>query len=297
MTPPSGVSSSLVRVWGTGPNDVFAVGESGTIIHFNGQLWQSSASPVSGSSETMSGVWGATANDVFVVGRQCTIIHFDGTTWASSPIESQPKNCSLAAVWGTRSDDVFAIGLGQVNAQVGAGGLRLHYDGKVWTGNPTDLPLFYNDAWGSGSVIYEFGTVHNASSLEHYDGVSWISDANATWDFDNSHAIYLGALWGSSPSDVYALGTSVGGVLVHYDGKSWSKAPPPPFAGSRGWASSSSDSFLVGAGGRIVHFDGRSWSETPSGTTQDLSGVWGSSASNVFAVGVGATILHYSCLP
>jgi hypothetical protein len=48
----------------------------------------------------------------------------------------------------------------------------------------------------------------------------------------------------------------------------------------------------VGSGGLILHYDGTSWSEMTSGTSS-LSGVWGTSSSDIFAVGYDGTIVHY----
>jgi hypothetical protein len=59
------------------------------------------------------------------------------------------------------------------------------------------------------------------------------------------------------------------------------------------WGSSGSDVFAVGGGGTILHYNGFIWSSMASGTTNGLRDVWGSSESDVFAVGEGGTILHY----
>jgi hypothetical protein len=59
------------------------------------------------------------------------------------------------------------------------------------------------------------------------------------------------------------------------------------------WGSSGSDVFAVGSGGTILHYDGTGWSAMSSGTNGLLGGVWGSSGSDVFAVGLHGTILHY----
>ena len=63
------------------------------------------------------------------------------------------------------------------------------------------------------------------------------------------------------------------------------------------WGSSGSDVFAVGHYGTILHYDGSSWSPMNSGTSYHLRGVWGSSGSDVFAVGHSASgigiILHY----
>jgi len=59
------------------------------------------------------------------------------------------------------------------------------------------------------------------------------------------------------------------------------------------WGSSSSDVFAVGSSGAILHYDGSAWSAMNSGTEESFNGVWGSSSSDVFAVGSDGTILHY----
>ena len=60
------------------------------------------------------------------------------------------------------------------------------------------------------------------------------------------------------------------------------------------WGSSSTDVFAVGTGGTILHYDGNTWSNMPSGTSDTLSAVWGSSSSDVYTVGTNGIILHYS---
>jgi len=100
------------------------------------------------------------------------------------------------------------------------------------------------------------------------------------------------AVWGSSSSDVFATGYK--GIILHYDGSSWSKmssaASIDYLYGI--WGSSSSDVFAVGEGGTILHYDGSTWSSMTSGTTGLLIGIWGSSSSDVFAVGPYGIILH-----
>jgi hypothetical protein len=54
------------------------------------------------------------------------------------------------------------------------------------------------------------------------------------------------------------------------------------------WGSSGSDVFAVGTGGTILHYDGADWSPMDSGTTHGLEGVWGSGGGDVFAGAAGA---------
>ena len=101
------------------------------------------------------------------------------------------------------------------------------------------------------------------------------------------------ALWGTSPSDVFAAGAS--GAVAHYDGAAWSTSV---IAGTSAnlsglWGSAHDDVYAVGSGGTIAHYDGRAWSVVPSGTPEDLLAVWGSGASDVFAVGASGGVLHF----
>ncbi|MGO9687576.1 MAG: WD40/YVTN/BNR-like repeat-containing protein, partial [Syntrophobacteraceae bacterium] len=104
--------------------------------------------------------------------------------------------------------------------------------------------------------------------------------------------IQYSSVWGTSGSDVYAVGDK--GAIVHYDGKSWSYMTSGTTQNLHSvWGSSESDVFAAGEAGTILHYDGKSWSAMTSGTTQNLHSVWGSSGADVFAVGGHGAIIHY----
>jgi hypothetical protein len=68
---------NLTGVWGSGPNDVWAVGAGyrgqGCIItHWNGWTWSPGNSRHEGG---LWGVWGSGPNDVWAVGT--TILHYN----------------------------------------------------------------------------------------------------------------------------------------------------------------------------------------------------------------------------
>ncbi|PYO75991.1 MAG: hypothetical protein DMD63_15490, partial [Gemmatimonadetes bacterium] len=58
------------------------------------------------------------------------------------------------------------------------------------------------------------------------------------------------------------------------------------------WGTSASDVWAVGNLRTIIHYDGSSWSTVRSETTDILMDVWGSSSSNLWSVGTTGTILH-----
>jgi photosystem II stability/assembly factor-like uncharacterized protein len=100
-------------------------------------------------------------------------------------------------------------------------------------------------------------------------------------------------VWGSSPSDVFAIEQAY--IIDHYDGKDWTKMFDSRnyFLGI--WGSSASDVFAVGDNDTILHYDGKVWKIMNTGTThQAFNDIWGTSSSDVFAVGWNGIILHYN---
>ena len=105
--------------------------------------------------------------------------------------------------------------------------------------------------------------------------------------------VSLTGIWGSSPSDIFAVGHK--GTILHYDGTTWSIMKSTTTAKLTSiWASSSSDVYVVGTKGTILHYDGSSWSPMASGTTSDLAGISGGYPGKMYAVGASGTILHHA---
>ena len=129
-------------------------------------------------------------------------------------------------------------------------------------------------------------TQHQATlNILHYDGTDWSQmSGNSKRD--------LNAVWGSSASDVFAVGEV--GTILHYNGSTWDRMSSATGKSLNSiWGSSSSDIFAVGNTGTILRYDGNSWKHMQSGTQNDLYGIWGSSSFDVFTIGRKGTILHY----
>jgi hypothetical protein len=86
----------------------------------------------------------------------------------------------------------------------------------------------------------------------HYDGSSWTEMDSGTGDL-------LVAVWGTSGSNVYAVGKL--GTILHYDGTSWSQAlSKSEWFLARIWGSSANDIYVGGLlSDRFLHYDGSSW--------------------------------------
>ena len=96
---------ALTAAWGSGPSDVWAVGEGGTILHWNGSAWADASS--GNSSLYFRGVWGSGRNDVWAVGDKGAVLHWDGSAWAAV---ASGTTSNFYGVWGSGPNDVWAVG-------------------------------------------------------------------------------------------------------------------------------------------------------------------------------------------
>lgn len=111
----SNTRNDLESVWGSGPNDVWAVGRHGTIRHTRrgDSAWTVTPSP---TTRDLHAVWGSAPGDVWAAGDGGTILHFDGKAWSLAtlglPNGDLPTN--LFAIWGSGPDDVWIAGEGLI---------------------------------------------------------------------------------------------------------------------------------------------------------------------------------------
>jgi hypothetical protein len=302
--------ADLPDVWGSGPADVFVVGEavsedgnfelSSVILHYDGGQWAQQLRTV---DLVLRGVWGSGPADVFAVGfdfasPDARILRYDGTTWKpmAPPPADDGTQFLLLSVWGTGPREVYAVG--SVFDGFFAEALILAYDGIDWRRMPVDglaTPELV-DVWGSSaSDVYAVGQRDGVVGVVlHLEGVTWSPVLEV-------EGLNLQSVWGSSAGDVFAAGfqsdpydesSAVVGAIWHYDGTRWSEMQVPA-AGVlfELWGTSASDVFAVGQDGVVMHYDGTAWTARFP-TTNTLLGVWGSSPADVFAVGNVGTILH-----
>lgn len=119
-------------------------------------------------------------------------------------------------------------------------------------------------------------------------GVDSAVDSDAAWTLGHTttDGVLLG-VWGSSPTDVWAVGGQVDRSLVlHGDGKSWTAMEVSfPSLLYSVYGFSDSDVYAVGERGLILHFDGTAWTRVESNTERPLFGLWGASSDDVWIVG------------
>ena len=304
-------SYELYSVWGAADNEVFAGGDGGKIVFYDGYGW-TDRSPGMGITYTYRGIWGTSASDVFAVAGPY-IVHWDGSDWSLMTNVGSGAG-DLRSVWGSAGNDVFAVGRG---AKV------FHYDGSQWSvifDGGIDYSL--DAIWGrAADEVYAFGGMYPLRALR-YNGTSWNSitaptnleayaaagtgagvfiagengqllkyDGTVWLRFNRFCAQEYAGIWGSSAVDVYVIGHDPLSPVdenyranLHFDGNAWTVFTMPS-ASSAIWGSSATDVFIGSEDGAIYHFDGSAWSLLTQIGYNKIYGIWGSGPGDVFTVG------------
>jgi len=156
-------------VGGSGPNDVWMVGENGRITHWDGKTFTEHSS---GTTATLWGVWAASATDAYIVGGtpegginkpNDIVLHWNGTSWSSITLPNDAVGRALYKVWGTSSDDLYVVG---------EFGTIWHKDKSGWTlesNPPVATGTLFTVAGSSGTDVYAVGNF----DVLHSNGANW----------------------------------------------------------------------------------------------------------------------------
>ena len=99
------LAERVYALWSSGADDVWAVGQNGLVMHWDGGRW---------SERRLSGdfhaIWGRSSDDVWINGCANNFYHWNGATWsrAPNPISADHVGVCLA-LGGTSATDVLAI--------------------------------------------------------------------------------------------------------------------------------------------------------------------------------------------
>ncbi len=204
---------------------------------------------------------------------------------------------ALMGVGGTSDKDVWAVG-----ADTGAGPLVLHFDGSAWSRVAT--PGITGHLWW----VHAFSPTHVFISGASSTVLEWKDGTFTRHDTPGLARQTVFGVWGSSPTDVYAVGSNTSGrsgFIWHYDGISWTSVHLPADLPRRNgeipglfkvWGAPSGEVYFVGADGLVLRrsTDG-ALTKLETGNTQTLFTVAGA-GKDVFVVGggQGAALLEKS---
>ncbi|HEX6038413.1 hypothetical protein [Longimicrobium sp.] len=318
---------TLYHVWGSSASEVWAVGGGysltglyGTVLRWNGSAWSTVST---GAPQVTRAVFSPNPDKVYLVGMDGMIHRRSGGTWGAETSATQDLWSAVAPV---SDDDVIAVRCGGVMRDEGRGwqtvyatpdcledvwitpgasqifavgqtqdnsrqGVVVRWDGTRWTRTlfPATLPrqLTLLGVWGLDSAhVYAVGwrddDGYQRPVVMRWDGAAW------TMDDMGAETGQLYAVWGTSPDNLYVVGTR----LLHWDGTAWT-----PFSihywGDNWrdiWGTGPNDIYVVG--GRVAHWDGQSWDSFYPRNNHSAQGVWGSGPDDVYVV--GSQTLHFN---
>ena len=162
-----GGPDSFWWVYGTGPTDVWMVGDNGRMTHWDGAAFAESPRM---TTARIWGVWAASPTDAWAVGGtpeggtsapNDLVYHWDGTGWTQETLPGAPLGRSLNKVWGTSSEDLYVVG---EDATV------WHRAGTTWALAPNPSKSTLLTVYGcSATDVYAVG----GQDVIHADGATW----------------------------------------------------------------------------------------------------------------------------
>jgi hypothetical protein len=214
--------------------------------HWNGKSWHDSPLPKGVSGSWIFGAGASSASDVWAVGGQGEIgqgpafaLHWNGSKWA------------IAKRWNTSSwaTGIAVVGPGDVWVLGSAFGLGTwHFNGHSWTSVKTgSLPAKASVVSGKNIWAVGFGPlgIGNPMYISRYNGKAWatVSGNGLPSDtgqpntgkpyqligWDDVAAISANDVWASGSLNKSSDGTQIAhtGLLVHWNGKSWTSLTVP----------------------------------------------------------------------
>jgi hypothetical protein len=290
----SNTNQSLLGVWGSSASAVWAVGQAGTAVFWNGAQWQVRTVPAQASNAYLVAIHGTAANNVFAFGSK-VLIRFDGSQW-NFVADLQGQNCTQPSglfATGNATNDVYVscwYSPGVASAAYvelykvsGTGTITpvtstydgvfgcFYYSGGVWVFSPTKI-------WTGGCAVREWNgsmlsTVGTATAATEI----WAANANAV--FTLNYENYSGGTVNWWNGSVWApLSTGFNGAL---SGVSGTAANRVFFSG-----------FDSNNNGAVLYYDGLGFTRAtlPAGVNQ-LYAIWAAPTGEVVTVGSQGTIL------
>ncbi|MGC4119166.1 MAG: hypothetical protein QM765_32285 [Myxococcales bacterium] len=266
------VDADLLALSGSGKTDLWAVGGRGNILHFDGKRWRT-VGPA--TEDWLLGVRAFSAKDVWVAGRQ-TVHHWDGTRWSSHDL---PTRGTALGVFGTGKGDLwFGASKGQA----------LHWNGTEVVEVPGSLPV--------GCKWLDFsGKRPWALDL---DGKLWERSETGAWSPASTPSPFE-RVWRRRADD--AWGFSKTGAVWRFDGRAWSLGKPPLGFGPplAVWGTGKADVWLAGLSGDLRHWNGTEWQAeppdpcpSPRGMTSAGGALWLSGPSGLCQRTAEGTTVH-----
>lgn len=185
-------------VGGSGPSDVWMVGEKGRITHWDGKAF---VEFTSGTTATLWGVWAASPTDAWVVGGtpeggtsapNDLLFHWNGTSFSNVALP-QVLGRAFYKVWGVSSDDLYVVGEAATIWHKKGADWSLESDpplasGTLFTVAGSSSQNVY--AVGNFDVLHSYGTTWEKFEVDLTGSVNGV----ATWTVGDAAIVGFGGM-------------------------------------------------------------------------------------------------------
>lgn len=290
---------NLHAIWGTASDDVWAVGDLGTILHYDGVLWKVEVPAREQSLFPLYGVHATARDDAWAVGAAGLIMHYDGKSWSVADTGKLAVTDNLRAVWAFSKTDVWVTG---------DAGTILHSDGTTWTTGPGHKSVAIGQLtalWGLSPTELWLGGLVTTPTVNQvflkWNGAAWqtISSVPEPSSFRPIRVIRgtSSNLWAIS-ADSFSF--QFGANRFRYTGSAWIAEPMTGYPLSRAsglWATNTQTTF-VGDNATMPTVTAARYVNSqvfadpynqPTGPTM----IWASADDDMWGVGVSGVIQHW----
>ncbi len=284
-------AGALSGIWGSGPDDVFAVGgdaERGTVTHYDGAGWTTGEIP---GASLLVWVYGFGPGEVYTVGVDGSAARYDGSSW--TPVETGTDH-DLWGIFGFSSDEMWVVGGDPDDGNDCGDASQKGQKTCIWRWDgqselvPVAIGAGENDrgttsmfkVWGIDGKLFSVG---QTGLVLEWDGSSWSRvsmGAEANDDFVS--------LWGTSADNMVMVGGRGSARIATYDGAAWTTTAPAGVAGINGVHMVEPDQAIVGGlYGWVAAYQPSTGELTDEGFAGsiDVHAVWGDGEGKTYAVG------------
>ena len=165
--------------WGASSNDMFVVGNSGQIHHYDGTKY---TDMVSGTMKNLNSVWGTSHNDVWAAGfnpttAQSILLHFNGDNWKEETLSNigdiRPFSHALEEVWAVDSNQHHLVVAGGSLLWRGTDDVSWRSDSGFIKNRLSDgsfIGLFHI----RGNTSNDFVATGDGGFISHWNGKTWM---------------------------------------------------------------------------------------------------------------------------
>lgn len=278
----------LRDVWLADLNNIWAVGDGGTILYSDdgGATW---GSQTSNTSESLRGIFGLNSSSIWAVGANGAIVYYNGSSWTALPTFTTSR---LNDIWVYDINNVWVVA-----DEIGAG------DGIVWHCDSSCTDASAN--WVQQSV---------ASLNQHLNGI-WGLDSNNIWASGDAGKIvyYTSGSWteqtsgaagnlygisGTDSNNIWAVGA--GGAIAYSNdgtnGTSWTSQDWSMggiiYSVSAYYENGNPTAIIGATSGFALYYDGAVWRNQTTGVGNVLRGIFAYDHNNIWAVGNSEAIIY-----